>query len=58
MIVEQHINYESRLHIIVWFNVFEKCSNLWIQGVTILAPVDVPNTDGINPGVCCFRIAT
>lgn len=27
-------------------------SNLWIQGVTILAPVDVPNTDGINPDSC------
>ncbi|KAH8511532.1 hypothetical protein H0E87_008922 [Populus deltoides] len=27
-------------------------SNVWIQGVTILAPVDVPNTDGINPDSC------
>ncbi|CAK7338749.1 unnamed protein product [Dovyalis caffra] len=27
-------------------------SNVWIQGVTILAPVDVPNTDGIDPDSC------
>lgn len=26
------------------------CSNVVIQGLTILAPVKVPNTDGINPG--------
>ncbi|GAV76306.1 Glyco_hydro_28 domain-containing protein, partial [Cephalotus follicularis] len=28
------------------------CRNLLIQGVTILAPVTVPNTDGINPDSC------
>ncbi|CAI0403029.1 unnamed protein product [Linum tenue] len=28
------------------------CSNVVIQGVTILAPVEVPNTDGINPDSC------
>ncbi|GAV76305.1 Glyco_hydro_28 domain-containing protein, partial [Cephalotus follicularis] len=27
-------------------------SNLLIQGLTILAPVEVPNTDGINPDSC------
>lgn len=27
------------------------CSNVLIQGMTILAPVDSPNTDGINPGL-------
>ncbi|KAL6320600.1 hypothetical protein AAG906_008600 [Vitis piasezkii] len=26
-----------------------------IQGMTILAPVDVPNTDGINPGTCAIN---
>eukprot|EP00257_Ricinus_communis_P013653 XP_015571150.1 probable polygalacturonase [Ricinus communis] len=25
------------------------CSNVLVQGVTIIAPVEVPNTDGINP---------
>ncbi|CAN0902838.1 Probable polygalacturonase [Linum grandiflorum] len=28
------------------------CNNVLIQGVTILAPVEVPNTDGINPDSC------
>ncbi|RVW41941.1 putative polygalacturonase [Vitis vinifera] len=28
------------------------CSDVIIQGMTILAPVDVPNTDGINPDSC------
>ncbi|XP_057995665.1 probable polygalacturonase [Hevea brasiliensis] len=28
------------------------CSNVVIEGVTILAPVEVPNTDGINPDSC------
>ncbi|KAJ9139836.1 hypothetical protein P3X46_030533 [Hevea brasiliensis] len=28
------------------------CSNVVVQGVTILAPVEVPNTDGINPDSC------
>ncbi|KAG8638378.1 probable polygalacturonase [Manihot esculenta] len=28
------------------------CSNVVIQGLTILAPVKVPNTDGINPDSC------
>jgi len=27
-----------------------KCSNVLVQGITILAPVNSPNTDGINPG--------
>nr|XP_004298190.2 PREDICTED: probable polygalacturonase [Fragaria vesca subsp. vesca] len=27
-------------------------SNITIQGITILAPVEVPNTDGINPDSC------
>lgn len=27
-----------------------KCSNVLVQGITILAPVTSPNTDGINPG--------
>lgn len=26
------------------------CTNVTIQGVTILAPVNAPNTDGIDPG--------
>ncbi|PWA42717.1 putative polygalacturonase [Artemisia annua] len=29
-------------------------SNIIIQGITILAPVRSPNTDGINPDVCMF----
>ncbi|XP_044481239.1 probable polygalacturonase [Mangifera indica] len=28
------------------------CSNVIVQGVTILAPVTSPNTDGINPDSC------
>ncbi|KAF5731191.1 polygalacturonase [Tripterygium wilfordii] len=28
------------------------CSNVLIQGLTILAPVDSPNTDGIDPDSC------
>ncbi|KAI9174348.1 hypothetical protein LWI28_015992 [Acer negundo] len=28
------------------------CRNIIIQGLTILAPVKVPNTDGINPDSC------
>ncbi|XP_071708245.1 probable polygalacturonase isoform X1 [Rutidosis leptorrhynchoides] len=28
------------------------CSNIVIQGITILAPVRSPNTDGINPDSC------
>ncbi|KAK6137367.1 hypothetical protein DH2020_028880 [Rehmannia glutinosa] len=28
------------------------CSNVIVQGLTILAPVTVPNTDGINPDSC------
>ncbi|KAI4326908.1 hypothetical protein L6164_019428 [Bauhinia variegata] len=28
------------------------CSNVLVQGLTILAPVTVPNTDGINPDSC------
>jgi hypothetical protein len=27
-----------------------QCSNVVVQGLTILAPVRSPNTDGINPG--------
>jgi polygalacturonase len=37
------------LLIFLWFN-FD-CSNVLIQGLTILAPVDSPNTDGIDPGL-------
>ncbi|CAH2061320.1 unnamed protein product, partial [Thlaspi arvense] len=28
------------------------CSNVIVKGVTILAPIDSPNTDGINPDSC------
>lgn len=28
------------------------CSNIVVQGITILAPVNSPNTDGINPDSC------
>lgn len=28
------------------------CSNVIVQGLTILAPVESPNTDGINPDSC------
>ncbi|VFR03301.1 unnamed protein product [Cuscuta campestris] len=28
------------------------CSNVLVQGVTIIAPVEIPNTDGINPDSC------
>ncbi|CAN1264535.1 Probable polygalacturonase, partial [Linum perenne] len=28
------------------------CNNVLIQGLTVLAPVTVPNTDGINPDSC------
>ncbi|CAK9141938.1 unnamed protein product [Ilex paraguariensis] len=28
------------------------CSNIIVQGITIIAPVAVPNTDGINPDSC------
>ncbi|KAF2312254.1 hypothetical protein GH714_028799 [Hevea brasiliensis] len=31
---------------------FATYSNVVVQGVTILAPVEVPNTDGINPDSC------
>jgi polygalacturonase len=27
------------------------CTNVTIHGVTILAPLNAPNTDGINPGI-------
>lgn len=30
------------------------CSNVVIRYVTILAPLDSPNTDGIDPGTCSF----
>lgn len=30
------------------------CSDIVIQGITILAPVTSPNTDGINPGLSLF----
>jgi len=31
-------------------------SNIIVKGLTILAPVDSPNTDGINPGkIVCFQ---
>ncbi|KAJ1405980.1 Pectin lyase fold/virulence factor [Sesbania bispinosa] len=29
-----------------------ECSNVIVQGITILAPVTSPNTDGINPDSC------
>ncbi|KAJ0040979.1 hypothetical protein Pint_27377 [Pistacia integerrima] len=28
------------------------CSNVLVQGLTIIAPIDSPNTDGINPDSC------
>ena len=28
-------------------------SNVVIKGLTILAPLNAPNTDGIDPGLCC-----
>lgn len=28
------------------------CSNVIVSGITILAPIDSPNTDGINPDSC------
>jgi len=31
-------------------------SNIIINGLTILAPVDIPNTDGIDPGKCIFGL--
>ncbi|GFP94634.1 probable polygalacturonase [Phtheirospermum japonicum] len=30
----------------------ENCSDIIIQGITILAPITSPNTDGINPDSC------
>ncbi|KAJ7945234.1 Pectin lyase-like superfamily protein [Quillaja saponaria] len=30
------------------------CSNVVIKGMTILAPLDAPNTDGIDPGLYCL----
>ncbi|KAF4361691.1 probable polygalacturonase [Cannabis sativa] len=35
-----------------WFVHPIYCSNVIIQGLTILAPVTVPNTDGIDPDSC------
>ncbi|XP_031266207.1 probable polygalacturonase [Pistacia vera] len=32
------------------------CSNVLVQGLTILAPIDSPNTDGINPDSCTNTI--
>ena len=34
----------------ITISLFCMCSNIIIQGITILAPVRSPNTDGINPG--------
>lgn len=34
----------------MWFIHPVYSSFIVVQGLTILAPVDVPNTDGINPG--------
>lgn len=31
-------------------------SDIIIQHLTVLAPVDSPNTDGIDPGLFCFWI--
>lgn len=30
------------------------CTNVIVKGVTILAPIDSPNTDGINPGAFLY----
>ena len=30
------------------------CSNVVVSGITILAPIDSPNTDGIDPGIFLF----
>ncbi|XP_044468554.1 probable polygalacturonase [Mangifera indica] len=32
------------------------CRNVLVQGLTILAPIDSPNTDGINPDSCANTI--
>lgn len=32
------------------FVLISSCSDIVIQGVTILAPIKSPNTDGIDPG--------
>lgn len=32
------------------------CSNILVQGITIIAPVTSPNTDGINPGLCFVQL--
>lgn len=45
------------LHI-EWFLIkFASSRNVVIQWLTILAPVQVPNTDGINPGYIIFSLA-
>ncbi|XP_060962929.1 probable polygalacturonase [Cannabis sativa] len=35
-----------------WFVHPVYSSNIIVQGLTILAPIDIPNTDGINPDSC------
>lgn len=37
--------------IIVSYFCDSDCSDILIQGLTILAPIDSPNTDGIEPGL-------
>lgn len=37
-----------------WPKSFSICSNVVVQNVTILAPYDSPNTDGIDPGTWTY----
>jgi polygalacturonase len=39
----------------IFFFVYD-CSDILIQKLTILAPIDSPNTDGINPGLVCLPL--
>lgn len=32
------------------------CKDVIVEGLTIIAPVDVPNTDGVNPGAKKFEV--
>jgi type II restriction/modification system DNA methylase subunit YeeA len=38
-------------HMIISYFCGSDCSDVLVQGLTILAPIDSPNTDGINPGL-------
>lgn len=40
----------SKIFVFVPIFVVLECSNVVVQGITILSPVTSPNTDGINPG--------